>query len=180
MISGGITASVGFLSLPTIYGIPLLIAGFGIMSGFYGVLNTIAWPRFFGRLHLGAISGRVMSIIIMASALAPSIFSFFYTSLGSYRLLGFLGLAFLIFLVFGSIKANRPKQGWSTSITCLLKEKKYLVGMHMLSRVNTRLTLSSGFWFAWQPWFGWLSSVWMLLVSGNRTRYWKCKWTQNM
>jgi MFS family permease len=108
MIVGGIVASVGFLTLPTVYGIPLLISGFGIMSGFYGVLNTIAWPRFFGRMHLGAISGRVMSFLILASALAPSIFSFCFTSFGSYQMLGYLGLSFLLFMVIGSIKANNP------------------------------------------------------------------------
>jgi hypothetical protein len=108
MIVGGIVASIGFLTLPTVYGIPLLIGGFGIMSGFFGVLNTIAWPRFYGRLHLGAISGRVMSFLILASALAPSIFSICYTSLGSYEMLGYLGLSFLLFLALGSIKANNP------------------------------------------------------------------------
>ena len=108
MILGGVVASIGFLSLPTIYGIPLLIAGFGILSGFFGVLNTIALPRFFGRLHLGAISGRVMSFLILASALAPSIFSICYTSFGSYKMLGYLGLSFLLFIALGSIKANNP------------------------------------------------------------------------
>ncbi|GLR19274.1 MFS transporter [Portibacter lacus] len=111
MILGGIVASVGFLSLPTIYGIPLLITGFGILSGFYGVLNTIAWPRFFGREHLGAISGRVMSFLILASALAPSIFSLCYTSFGSYHFLGYLGLSYLLFIAIGSIKANNPNRG---------------------------------------------------------------------
>lgn len=111
MIIGGIVASIGFLQLSTVYGIPLLVTGFGIMSGFYGVLNTIAWPRFFGRLHLGAISGRVMSFLILASALAPSIFSFCYTSLGSYKFLGYLGLSFLLFLGLGSRKANNPNKG---------------------------------------------------------------------
>lgn len=110
MIFGGIVASIGFLTLPTVYGIPLLIAGFGIMSGFFGVLNAIAWPRFFGRTHLGAISGRVMSFLILASALAPSIFSICYTSLGSYEMLGYLGLSFLLFLAIGSIKANNPNR----------------------------------------------------------------------
>lgn len=108
MIAGGLIASIGFLQLPTVYGVPLLVSGFGIMSGFYGVLNTIAWPRFYGRLHLGAITGRVMSVLILASALAPSIFSLSYTSLGSYKFLGYLGLVFLLFLAIGSVRANNP------------------------------------------------------------------------
>ena len=109
MIAGGIIASIGFLYLPTAAGIPLLIAGFGMMSGFFAVLNTIAWPRFYERDHLGAITGKVMSFLILASALAPSIFSLCFTTFGSYQLLGWLGLAFLVFLVFGSLKARNPQ-----------------------------------------------------------------------
>ena len=109
MILGGIIASIGFLYLPTVAGIPLLITGFGMMSGFFAVLNTIAWPRFYGREHLGAITGKIMSFLILASALAPSIFSWCYATFGSYQLLGWLGLAFLVFLVIGSLKAKNPQ-----------------------------------------------------------------------
>lgn len=109
MISGGIVASIGFLYLPTTLGIPLLIIGFGMMSGFFAVLNTIAWPRFYGRNHLGAITGKVMSFLILGSALAPSIFSLCYSTFDSYSLLGWLGLAFMVFLIFGSLRAKNPQ-----------------------------------------------------------------------
>ncbi|MBM1106328.1 MFS transporter [Aurantibacter crassamenti] len=109
MICGGIVASIGFLYLPTAAGIPLLVTGFGMMSGFFAVLNTIAWPRFYGREHLGAITGKVMSFLILASALAPSIFSLCFSTFNSYQLLGWLGLAFLVFVAFGSLKARNPQ-----------------------------------------------------------------------
>ncbi|MFK5972193.1 MAG: MFS transporter [Flavobacteriaceae bacterium] len=109
MILGGIFASIGFLALPTALGIPMLVVGFGVMGGFFSILNTIAWPRFYGRAHLGAISGKIMSFLILASALAPSIFSMCFTTFGSYRLLGWLGLAFLVFLAIGSIRAKNPQ-----------------------------------------------------------------------
>jgi len=109
MIFGGIIASIGFLYLPTPFGIPLLIAGFGIMGGFFAVLNAIVWPRFYGRNNLGAITGKIMGLLILASALAPPIFSLCFSTFGSYKLLGYLGLAFLLFLVVGSVKANNPQ-----------------------------------------------------------------------
>lgn len=109
MILGGIMASVGFLFLSTAFGVPLLIGGFGILGGFFAVLNAIVWPRFYGRTHLGAITGKVMSFLILASALAPSIFSLCFSTFGSYRLMGYLGLIFLIFLALGSIKGNNPQ-----------------------------------------------------------------------
>ncbi|MBT2162337.1 MFS transporter [Zobellia barbeyronii] len=109
MILGGIMASVGFLFLSSSFGIPLLIGGFGVLGGFFAVLNAIVWPRFFGRTHLGAITGKVMSFLILASALAPPIFSLCFSTFGSYRLLGYLGLVFLLFLSIASIRANNPQ-----------------------------------------------------------------------
>lgn len=109
MIFGGLLASVGLLFLPSVIGIPFLVGGFGIMGGFFAVLNTIVWPRFFGRTNLGAITGKIMSFLILASALAPTLFSLCFSTFDSYRPLGYLGLAFLVFLGIASIKANNPQ-----------------------------------------------------------------------
>ncbi len=46
--------------------------GWGVASGFYGPLTVAAIPNFFGRTHLGAIQGAMMSAIVIASALGPS------------------------------------------------------------------------------------------------------------
>lgn len=109
MILGGILASLGFVYLSTPLGVPLLVLGIGVMGGFFSVLSAIAWPRFYGRTHLGAISGKIMSMLILASALAPSVFSVCFSYFSSYKLLGFLSLLFLLFLSLGSIKAVNPK-----------------------------------------------------------------------
>ncbi len=109
MLFGGFLASFGFLFLSTSAGVPMLIAGFGILGGFFAVLNAVAWPRFFGRKHLGSITGKVMSFLILASALAPSIFSLCLSTFGSYRLVGYLGLGFLLFLSIAATKANNPQ-----------------------------------------------------------------------
>lgn len=109
MLIGGIMASIGLLFLSFPLGIYLVIGGFGIMGGFFAVLNAIVWPRFYGRTHLGAITGRVMSFLILSSALAPSIFSYCFSTFGTYHLLGYLGLSFLLFLAIGAIKANNPQ-----------------------------------------------------------------------
>lgn len=109
MIFGGIMASVGFLFLATPIGIPFLIGGFGILGGFFAVLNAIVWPRFYGRANLGAITGKIMSFLILGSAVAPPIFSLCFSSFGSYHLVGYLGLAFLLFLALASMKADNPQ-----------------------------------------------------------------------
>lgn len=109
MLFGGIMASLGLLLLSSPVGIYFLIAGIGILGGFFAVLNAIAWPRFYGRDHLGSITGKIMGLIVFASALAPSVFSLCFSTFDSYGLLGYLALAFLLFLVVGSIKADNPQ-----------------------------------------------------------------------
>lgn len=64
----------------------LLIAGNGIMSGLFSVINTVTWPRFFGIKNLGAISGYAMSWTVIASAFGPFLFSLSLKYQGSYTL----------------------------------------------------------------------------------------------
>lgn len=109
LLIGGVLSSLGFLLLSTAIGVPFLIAGFGIMGGFFAVLNAVAWPRFYGRTHLGSITGKIMSFLILASALAPSVFSLCLSTFGSYQLVGYLGLVFLVFLMIASLRATNPQ-----------------------------------------------------------------------
>lgn len=109
-IIGGFLAAIGFLYLAQPFGLYLLIAGMGILGGFFSILNAVAWPRFFGRQHLGAITGKIMSFLVLASAIAPSLFSFFFTQFGSYKFIAYIALVFLAFLFFASLRANNPQK----------------------------------------------------------------------
>lgn len=109
MIVSGIFSAVGLLFLSSAAGVYVLIIGLGFLGGLFAVLNAVTWPRFFGRTHLGAITGKIMSMLVLASAIAPSLFSFCYTNLGSYKFIGYISLAFLVFLLIGSIKAKNPQ-----------------------------------------------------------------------
>ncbi|MCF8359720.1 MAG: MFS transporter [Prolixibacteraceae bacterium] len=91
-------------SLPLAYYI--LIAGNGIMSGLFSVLNTVTWPRFFGTKHLGAISGYSMSWTVIASALGPYLFSLSLKFTGAYTAGILFCVAFATALLFLGIKAN--------------------------------------------------------------------------
>jgi OFA family oxalate/formate antiporter-like MFS transporter len=109
MMFGGLLACLGMFFLNDSWGRVLLIGGMGSMGGFFGVLNSVTWPRFFGRQHLGAVTGRVMSILIFASAIAPSVFSFSYTLLGSYSYMAYLGFVIIAALAVAGTKANNPQ-----------------------------------------------------------------------
>jgi len=49
------------------------IIGCGIAGGLWGCLVNVTWPRFYGTLHLGAISGQSGSVMVIASAIGPLI-----------------------------------------------------------------------------------------------------------
>ncbi len=88
----------------------LHILGFGISGGCWGSLSTIVYPRFFGRKHLGAISGLFMTVIVVSSAIGPVFFSFTANYLGGYRV-GFLCMAaFAAFIVVASLCAENPQR----------------------------------------------------------------------
>ena len=105
MLFSGVIGSLGLLFLDTTFGIYLLIGGLGVLGGLFGVINAVTWPRYYGRKYLGAISGKVMSFLVFASAVAPSLFSYCYTNLGSYSYIGYLNLVFLTFLIIASMLA---------------------------------------------------------------------------
>lgn len=64
----------------------LAVIGLGISGGCFGTLTTVVLPRFFGRAHLGAISGVQMMLTDIASAIGPlpSLLANFKAITGSY------------------------------------------------------------------------------------------------
>lgn len=109
MLISGLLASLGLLFLANPLGIYLLIIGLGVFGGLFAVVNAVTWPKYYGRKHLGAITGKVMSFLVIASAIAPSLFSYCYTKFGSYGNISYLTLVFLIFLILGSLKVKNPQ-----------------------------------------------------------------------
>ncbi len=88
----------------------LLIVGLGISGGVFGLLIGLVWPRFFGRKHLGAISGVNMSTNVYASALAPLIFSLCRDLTGHYHLI-FVSLLVCYVLVLATcFFADNPQR----------------------------------------------------------------------
>lgn len=103
MIASGFLAATGLLTLESTLGVYFLIAGLGIYSGLFAVVNAVTWSRYFGRKYLGAIRGKIMTFLVIASALAPILFSYCFTKLGSYEFISYLLIPFLLFLFFGSL-----------------------------------------------------------------------------
>ncbi len=109
MIGGGFLASLGLAMLHTDCGLYLIILGAGILGGLFSVLNAIAWPRLFGRKFIGTISGKAMSMIVFASALAPFLFSQSFSLFKSYSGVAWLAFCFMVFIAVASVKADNPR-----------------------------------------------------------------------
>ncbi|MDQ2179170.1 MFS transporter [Marinifilum sp. D714] len=106
---GCLLSALGVAILNYAVGYYILILGNGVMGGLFAVLASLTWPRFFGRKHLGAISGLSMSLIVFASAIAPLFFSRIYTLTGNYFLAGYIGVALVVILLLLSGKAKNPQ-----------------------------------------------------------------------
>ena len=87
----------------------LIILGNGVMTGLFSVLSTVTWPRYYGRAHLGAISGQFISLVVFGSALGPILFSLSLTYSGSYQLAGWLCLGVYFILTIAGFKADNPQ-----------------------------------------------------------------------
>lgn len=100
--------SLAFLSpgLPYVF----LIIGNGIVGGLFNVLNSVVWPRFYGRKHLGAISGFAMSSLVFFSALGPLMFSFSFSETGTYSWAAWGCLVIVAVNFIAAFKAENPQE----------------------------------------------------------------------
>ena len=109
MISGLIMAGVGVLLLGTSYGKFFIILGNGISNGLFGNVTAVVWPRYYGRMHLGAINGYNMSYLIFFSAIGPSIFGWSFSLSGHYNIAVWVCIAVMTTLMLACLRADRPE-----------------------------------------------------------------------
>ena len=83
-------------------------AGLGINQGLFGVTGNVAWARYFGRKHLGAVTGFATAWIVAGSAVGPYLFSLSHDGTGTYTLAAAVSLGILFVLFIGAWKAERP------------------------------------------------------------------------
>lgn len=90
--------------------VPLITICFGLSSGLFGLLMGITWPKYFGREHLGAISGLSMSMLVFASAIGPILLSLSLKLFDSYRISLLACLSITLLLFIGSFFARNPQE----------------------------------------------------------------------
>ncbi len=88
----------------------LHVLGFGVSAGCFSGLSIIVWPRFFGRQHLGAISGLFMTTVVLASAVGPFFFSLAEAYLGAYSYAFTASAVVAGILAVASLWADNPQR----------------------------------------------------------------------
>ena len=107
---GCLSATLGMLFLDKTGGVPAYVIGNGIANGGFVSLTGIVFPRFYGRLHLGAISGVNMSAMVIASGLGPLAFGLCHQLSGSYRGILIASVFVPTLLALFSLKADNPQR----------------------------------------------------------------------
>jgi uncharacterized membrane protein len=59
----------------------LAVVGLGISGGCFSTLSTVTMPRYFGRLHPGAIAAVQMITLVIGSAIGPSLRPFYWLTI---------------------------------------------------------------------------------------------------
>ncbi|MBB3207446.1 MFS family permease [Rhodopirellula rubra] len=107
--TGSLMLALGLSFLDAGGSIVFVVVGMGLMQGMFGIISGVTWPRFFGRLHLGAISGFSTSIVVAGTAVGPYLFSVSHDQVGRYQPATLLCAAAAIVLIGLSWRADRPE-----------------------------------------------------------------------
>jgi len=87
----------------------VLIIAYGCSSGIHVLIMTVFMPRFFGKQHLGAITGQAMTIVVFCSALGPILFSVSLSKTGSYQLAAMICAVIFLILLVASLFTRNPQ-----------------------------------------------------------------------
>ncbi len=108
-LAGVIVLSLSLTFLEARTSIIFLVLGMGLMQGMFGIISAVTWPRFYGRTHLGVISGFSTSIVVAGTAVGPYLFSVAQDQFGSYRPATLLCAVVALVLFVASSRAERPQ-----------------------------------------------------------------------
>jgi len=108
--AAALTGVIGTVTLASPLGLVAYVAGNGICGGCFSALSGIVWPRFFGRRHLGAVSGIGMSSMVIASGIGPLLFSLSLSWTQSYSPILWVSALLPALLLLGACWADNPQR----------------------------------------------------------------------
>ncbi len=109
MLLGLGLSAIGLTGLTPACGRWSIIVGNGMAAGLFGVLMSVTWPRFYGREHLGKITGVQMATTVFGSAVGPSVFAWCLKATGGYAVAALAIVAAAVLLLVISLWADAPR-----------------------------------------------------------------------
>ena len=108
---------IGLVIFGSAIGKFLMYSGFGITGGLFATITVVGLPKFFGRAHLGAISGFNMALLVFASAVGPYLLSLITELTGSYSSAILLITIMPAVLVVSSFMLKNPQHQKQLSLS---------------------------------------------------------------
>lgn len=109
MLTGMIVSMLGLYCLNTRWGKFLVIGGNGLAMGHFGLLGAVTWPTFFGRRHLGEISGFNMAGMVFGSAVGPWLYGISLELTQTYRTGIAVCLVLTALALLNAFRADNPQ-----------------------------------------------------------------------
>ena len=109
LLTGVMAFSVALAMLGPRWTLVLLVAGHGICGATFGTLASVTWANFFGRRHLGAISGFSNSLAVFGSAIGPWMYGQCLRLTGSYAGIAIGGVIGAVIVMGFATRADDPQ-----------------------------------------------------------------------
>ena len=97
-------------------------------SRFILTINTVIWPNYYGRSHLGSIRGVATSGMMLSTALGPLPFALLYDLSGTYS------TAILIFLSPGGLRRSCSLGPFTSEAAARVRCKDHQEAVQLLDR----------------------------------------------
>ena len=92
-----------FLAAAIVFGVV-----WGVSMGMERIVMAVVWPNYFGRKHIGSISGISMAMIVTGSALGPLPLGIAFDVFGGYEQILWVLMLFPVFGMAAALMANPP------------------------------------------------------------------------
>ena len=112
-----VLAVIATMAASNVWQVFLATCLFGVGAASSSVANNIIWPDYFGSLHIGAIRGRAMQLIMFFSAAGSPFTGFIKDTTGSYLPAWWTAIAGLLIAVVILLTTSRPAVPESDSET---------------------------------------------------------------
>ncbi len=117
MVLGQIVLALGLFNFSADLFRNFFIAGYSISGALFGIMLTVVWPRYYGRKHLGSISGLTMSILVFASSIAPIAFSFLKDLTGSFKTVTIISIIIPVLCIIPALTVHNPQRKLAQAVT---------------------------------------------------------------